>query len=114
LPAREERELLGIAWVYAAVGGYTDAYAFITHGLFANAQTGNVLFFAIDGSAGQWGRAMQHVPPIFAFGLGVARRSCSARSRRSARFAVPSRAWRSSSRFSGCWWRSARGFRARR
>ena len=40
--------------------------------MFANAQTGNVVFLAIDASSGQWRDAARHLPPIAAFACGVA------------------------------------------
>jgi uncharacterized membrane protein YoaK (UPF0700 family) len=67
------RPLLVVACLFAAVGGYTDAYSYIAHGhVFANTQTGNVVFFGVYASGGEWGRAVRHLPPIAAFGLGVA------------------------------------------
>jgi uncharacterized membrane protein YoaK (UPF0700 family) len=70
---RERLPLLLIACVLAVVGGYTDAYSYIAHGhVFANAQTGNVIFFAVYASDRQWRHAARHIPPIAAFILGVA------------------------------------------
>jgi uncharacterized membrane protein YoaK (UPF0700 family) len=49
-----------------------DAYSYIVHGgVFATAQTGNVVFFAIYASEGLWGNAFRHVPTVMAFILGV-------------------------------------------
>ena len=76
LPEREARgvrSLLAIACVFAIVGGYTDAYSYLAHGhVFANAQTGNVVFVGVYASGGEWGQAARHLPPIAAFILGVA------------------------------------------
>jgi uncharacterized membrane protein YoaK (UPF0700 family) len=70
---REQLPLLVIGCVFALVGGYTDAYSYIAHGhVFANAQTGNVIFFAVYASDGQWRRTARHIPPIAAFMSGVA------------------------------------------
>lgn len=64
---------LVIACLFTAAGGYMDAYSYIAHGhVFANAQTGNFVFFAVFASAGHWAQAWRHVPPIVAFALGVA------------------------------------------
>ena len=75
-PPQDLRSLSGlllIACVFAAAGGYMDAYSYLEHGhVFANAQTGNFVFFAIYASGGQWSQAMRHLPPIAAFALGVA------------------------------------------
>jgi uncharacterized membrane protein YoaK (UPF0700 family) len=65
--------LLVIACLFAMAGGYMDAYSYLAHGhVFANAQTGNVIFFSVFASGGQWARAARHLPPIAAFALGVA------------------------------------------
>jgi uncharacterized membrane protein YoaK (UPF0700 family) len=64
--------LLVIACLFAGAGGYMDAYSYLAHGhVFANAQTGNFVFFSVYASGGQWGRAARHLPPIVAFFLGV-------------------------------------------
>ena len=69
----ENRGLLRIACVFAVVGGYLDAYSYLAHGhVFANAQTGNVVFLGVDASGGQWQDAARHLPPIAAFACGVA------------------------------------------
>ena len=65
--------LLVIECLFTLVGGYMDAYSYLAQGhVFANAQTGNVVFFAVYASGGEWSRALRHVPPICAFILGVA------------------------------------------
>src|SRR5271156_5062884 len=65
--------LLVIACLFAMAGGYMDAYSYLAHGhVFANAQTGNVIFFSVFASGGQWAQAARHLPPIAAFALGVA------------------------------------------
>jgi uncharacterized membrane protein YoaK (UPF0700 family) len=64
--------LFVIACLFAVAGGYMDAYSYLAHGhVFANAQTGNFVFFSVYASGGQWGRAARHLPPIVAFSLGV-------------------------------------------
>jgi uncharacterized membrane protein YoaK (UPF0700 family) len=69
---RSFRSLLIIACVFAVAGGYLDAYSYLAHGhVFANAQTGNVVFFSVYASAGQWAQAVRYLPPIAAFALGV-------------------------------------------
>jgi uncharacterized membrane protein YoaK (UPF0700 family) len=56
----------------AIVGGFLDAYTFIGRGgVFANAQTGNIVFLGIYASKGEWRQALAHVPPILAFAIGV-------------------------------------------
>jgi uncharacterized membrane protein YoaK (UPF0700 family) len=61
---------LGI--LLAIVGGFLDAYTFVGRGgVFANAQTGNIVLFAIEAAKRNWGQALVHVPPILAFIAGV-------------------------------------------
>ena len=67
------RALLMIACVFALVGGFTDAYSYLSyHRVFANAQTGNVVLFAVFASGRDWHQALHYLPPIGAFALGVA------------------------------------------
>ncbi|WP_040208906.1 YoaK family protein [Neobacillus jeddahensis] len=56
----------------AIVGGFLDAYTFISRdGVFANAQTGNMVLFAVKAAYGEWREAVHYIPPILAFILGV-------------------------------------------
>lgn len=56
----------------AFVGGLLDAYSFMAlGGVFANAQTGNVVLFGVEAAHAHWGGALRHVPPILAFMVGV-------------------------------------------
>ncbi len=56
----------------AIVGGFLDAYTFIGRGgVFANAQTGNIVLLGIYASKKEWRQALIHVPPILAFIVGV-------------------------------------------
>ena len=67
---RPEHPATGAA--LAVVGGFLDAYTFVAHGgVFANAQTGNVVFVAIHAAQGQWAQAAGYVPIIGAFVLGL-------------------------------------------
>lgn len=67
---RPEHPATGAA--LAVVGGYLDAYTYVAHhGVFANAQTGNVVFVAIDVAHGQWVQAARYLPIIVAFVLGL-------------------------------------------
>jgi uncharacterized membrane protein YoaK (UPF0700 family) len=64
---------LRFALMVTGVSGFLDAYTYLCRGgVFANAQTGNVIFLALDLSERQWGQASQHLWPILAFVLGVA------------------------------------------
>jgi len=56
----------------AIAGGFLDSYTFIGRGgVFANAQTGNIVLLGIYASKGEWIRASAHIPPILAFVIGV-------------------------------------------
>lgn len=62
--------LLGI--LLAIVGGFLDAYTFIARGgVFANAQTGNIVLVGIEAFKGNWGQALTQALPISAFIVGV-------------------------------------------
>lgn len=72
----EKREIvaesLQIGIFLAIVGGFLDAYTFISRGgVFANAQTGNIVLFGIEVANGSWAKAMSYLPPIIAFIAGV-------------------------------------------
>lgn len=61
---------LGI--LLAIVEGFLDAYTFVGRGgVFANAQTGNVVLMGIEAATGEWGQAVLHAVPILAFMVGV-------------------------------------------
>ena len=64
--------LLVLESLFSVVGGFLDAYAFIAHGhVFANAQTGNVVYFAMYATSDDWPDAVRYIPPIVACILGV-------------------------------------------
>lgn len=65
-------ESVRLGVLLAAVGGFLDVYTFITRdGVFANAQTANVVLFGIDLASAQWRSAMGYLPPLVAFVCGV-------------------------------------------
>lgn len=67
---RAEHPVTGAA--LAVVGGFLDAYTYVAHdGVFANAQTGNVVLVAIGAAHGDWGHARRFLPIIGAFLLGL-------------------------------------------
>lgn len=54
------------------VGGFLDAYTFVGRGgVFANAQTGNVVLMGIEAATGEWGKAVPYAVPVLAFIVGV-------------------------------------------
>ena len=63
---------LWFALLLTLANGFMDAHTFFVRGgVFANVQTGNVIFFALDASEREWAAAMAHVWPILAFIAGV-------------------------------------------
>lgn len=81
---RPEHPATGAA--LAVVGGFLDAYTFVAHGgVFANAQTGNVVLVAMDAAQGRWAQAAQYLPVILAFVLGLVAAETLAAHRRALR-----------------------------
>ena len=57
----------------AAAGGFLDAYTYLLRGgVFANAQTGNIVLLGMRLAEGEPGRALGYLVPILAFAAGVA------------------------------------------
>jgi len=53
-------------------GGFIDAFTWLSlGGVFANSQTGNVVFLGMNTALGNWHEAARHVPPILAFLAGA-------------------------------------------
>ena len=56
----------------AVVGGFLDTYTYFTRGgVFANAQTGNLVLLGLSAARGELYRAGQYLIPVLAFALGV-------------------------------------------
>ena len=54
-------------------GGLQDAYTYLGRGkVFANAQTGNIVFMGQSLFTGDWARFFHYLVPVLAFALGVA------------------------------------------
>ena len=73
-PEREitihETLLVGIC--LAAAGGFLDAYTYtLRGGVFANAQTGNLVLLALRAAQGDWQGAFYYVIPVAAFFCGI-------------------------------------------
>jgi uncharacterized membrane protein YoaK (UPF0700 family) len=64
-------EALYIAAMLAFTGGYLEAYAWIVHRVFANAQSANLVFLWVYVTIGEWGKAFHYIPPLLAFATGV-------------------------------------------
>ncbi|QHO77342.1 DUF1275 family protein [Bradyrhizobium sp. CCBAU 051011] len=69
-PIRRD-ETVQISLLLAFAGGYLDAYTWIIHDVMANAQTANLVLLWVHGSVGEWDRAVQFVPPMAAFMVGI-------------------------------------------
>ena len=72
LKSLSSTEIFLTGGLLAVVGGFLDAYTFILRGgVFANAQTGNVVLLAVNIAKGAFYQAGLHLIPILAFALGV-------------------------------------------
>lgn len=66
----EQRLTIGL--LLAFVGGYLDAFTYtLKGGVFANAQTGNIIFLSLNLAEGKFGRALYFLLPLLAFISGV-------------------------------------------
>ena len=69
---RPMSETLHIGALLTIVGGYFDAYTYIARGgVFANAQTGNIVLLAVNLAEGNFLKALSYFIPITAFMLGI-------------------------------------------
>lgn len=69
---KETAESVRLGVLLAIVGGFLDAYTFVCRGgVFANAQTGNIVLVGIEATKGNWRQAVMAALPIWAFVLGV-------------------------------------------
>jgi uncharacterized membrane protein YoaK (UPF0700 family) len=69
----EQTRTLWFALLLILTNGFLDAHTyFVRGGVFANVQTGNMVFFAIDLSERRWSAALAHVWPLLAFIAGIA------------------------------------------
>ena len=58
--------------ILALGGGYLDAYTYIARGgVFANAQTGNIVLLGLSLASMEWIRAVCYIFPIIAFMAGI-------------------------------------------
>lgn len=66
-------ESLLLGALLAIAGGFFDAYTYLCRGgVFANAQTGNIVLLGLNLAEREWERALSYLLPILAFALGVA------------------------------------------
>jgi uncharacterized membrane protein YoaK (UPF0700 family) len=68
----ERTRSLWFALLLTLANGFLDAHTYISRGgVFANVQTANVIFGAIDTSEREWASALAHLWPLLAFVAGV-------------------------------------------
>lgn len=69
---RQMSESFRLGAVLALAGGFLDAYTYLVRGgVFANAQTGNIVLLGIRLMEGDWAGAGHYLVPILAFAAGV-------------------------------------------
>lgn len=69
---KQMSEKIIIGMILACVGGFLDAYTYICRGgVFANAQTGNIVLLGIELAQGDFLGSLKYLIPIIAFVLGV-------------------------------------------
>lgn len=69
---RQASESLMVGCLLSASGGLQDAYTFnIRDGVFANAQTGNIVLLGENLALGNWGIALRYLLPLLAFAAGI-------------------------------------------
>jgi uncharacterized membrane protein YoaK (UPF0700 family) len=72
-PAGTRSAKIPAACLLTIVGGYLDAYSYLGHGgIFANAQSGNVVLLGIGLAQQNWHLVRSHIPPILAYVVGAA------------------------------------------
>lgn len=61
-----------IGTLLALAGGFLDAYTFLCRGgVFANAQTGNIVLLGVNMASGRWEAAVTYFMPVAAFFFGI-------------------------------------------
>ncbi len=63
---------LRFALLLTATSGFLDAYALLSRGVFAAAQTGNIVLLVVAVSRGEWAQSLSHLWSVLAFIAGVA------------------------------------------
>ncbi len=70
--AWQKSESIEVGIFLALTGGILDAYSFLVRGgVFANAQTGNIVLLGVYLAQRQFGRAAHYIVPIVAFAVGI-------------------------------------------
>lgn len=69
---RQMSESFRLGALLALAGGFLDAYTYVSRGgVFANAQTGNIVLLGISIAEGKLVNAVRYLIPILAFSLGI-------------------------------------------
>ena len=70
--ARQMSDSIELGIVLALAGGFMDAYSYIGRdGVFANAQTGNILLTGVHLSEGDFALALRYLVPVLCFAAGI-------------------------------------------
>ena len=70
--SKQISETLLVGTILAMVGGFLDAYTYICRGgVFANAQTGNIVLVGIKVAQGDYRGGIYHLIPVFSFLVGI-------------------------------------------
>lgn len=69
---RQMSESFELGALLTAAGGFLDAYTYVARGgVFANAQTGNLVLLAMNLAGREFRQALYYLIPVLAFALGV-------------------------------------------
>ncbi len=70
--AKQVSESIELGIILALVGGFMDVYSYMGRGgVFANAQTGNILLTGVHLSQGEFGLAASFLLPVLSFAVGI-------------------------------------------
>ncbi len=70
--AKQVSESIELGIILAIVGGFMDVYSYMGRdGVFANAQTGNILLVGVHLSAGDFPLALRYLLPVLCFSVGI-------------------------------------------
>ncbi len=70
--AKQASESIELGIVLALAGGFMDVYSYVARGgVFANAQTGNILLTGVHLSEGDFALAIRYAVPVICFAVGI-------------------------------------------
>ena len=70
--AKQASESIELGIVLALAGGFMDVYSYVARGgVFANAQTGNILLTGVHLSEGDFTLAVRYAVPVICFAVGI-------------------------------------------